>query len=256
MKNLEKNLDDIIFEHRNKDYGAYALRKNYNKNMMSAIIIAIVIFLLGVSVPLLAGFFNNDKTVVSYVDPTVVLNTMTKDKIPDKLPEIPVEKKRIPAFKAPVVIDTDVDVPDDLSDLIDHVQNTNPADTAGDIVDIPDNTPDTKIIDEGDELKIHTFVEEWPEFPGGNEARVRFLSESIKYPKVAKESGIQGTVHLTFVVEKDGNISNVAILRGIGGGCDEEATRVIGSMPKWKPGRQNGKEVRVQFNMPISFKLM
>jgi len=254
MKNTVKNLDDIIFENRNKDYGAYSLRKSYNKNMMSAVVIAILIFLLGVSVPLIANYFNNEKVVITNYDPSFILKKIPKDKIIEKLPEAPVEKKKVPVFRAPIITDTDEDLPE-LSELIEVSKNTNPADTLADI-GIPEDKPNTNIIDEGDELKIHMVVEESPEFPGGDNARIKFLRDNIIYPKIAKETGIQGPVHLTFVVEKDGSISDVNILRGIGGGCDEEAIRVVSSMPKWKPGRQNGKEVRVQFNMPINFKLM
>lgn len=109
--------------------------------------------------------------------------------------------------------------------------------------------------DEGEskEDEIFVFVEDQPGYPGGDEARLKYLRENIKYPEMAKESGIQGTVYVTFVVEKDGRISNVKILRGIGGGCDEEAVRVIKGMPKWKPGKQRGRPVRAQFNMPIRF---
>ncbi|MDD4576682.1 MAG: energy transducer TonB [Bacteroidales bacterium] len=105
------------------------------------------------------------------------------------------------------------------------------------------------------EAEIFTVVEENPMFPGGDEARMNFLRENIKYPQMARESGIQGTVYVTFVVEPSGNITNIKILRGIGGGCDEEALRVVRQMPKWKPGKQRGKSVRVQFNMPIRFVL-
>jgi periplasmic protein TonB len=105
------------------------------------------------------------------------------------------------------------------------------------------------------EVEIFTIVEKMPEFPGGDEARIKFLGENIKYPQMAKESGIQGTVYVTFVVEGNGAISNVKVLRGIGGGCDEEAIRVVKIMPKWKSGEQRGKPVRVQFNMPIRFTL-
>ena len=108
---------------------------------------------------------------------------------------------------------------------------------------------------EVEETEIFTVVEESPGFPGGDEARIKFLQENIKYPTMARESGIQGTVYVTFVVEKGGNVSDVKILRGIGGGCDEEAIRVIRAMPKWNPGKQRGKSVRVQFNMPIKFTL-
>lgn len=108
---------------------------------------------------------------------------------------------------------------------------------------------------EGEEEEIFVFVEDNAGFPGGEKARLTFLRDNIKYPEMAKESGIQGTVHLTFVVEKDGSISNVKVMRGIGGGCDSEAVRVIKKMPKWKPGKQRGRPVRVQFNMPIKFVL-
>lgn len=109
---------------------------------------------------------------------------------------------------------------------------------------------------EPQETEIFTVVEEEPSFPGGEAARKKFLSENIKYPPMAKEAGIQGRVFVTFVVEKDGSITDVKVLRGIGGGCDEEAVRVVKLMPKWQPGKQRNKAVRVQFNMPIDFKLL
>ena len=109
--------------------------------------------------------------------------------------------------------------------------------------------------EEEEEAQVFFIVEEMPEFPGGEEARTRFLLENIKYHQMARESGIQGVVYVTFVVEPDGSISNVRVIRGIGGGCDEEAIRVVKMMPKWIPGNQRGKPVRVQFNMPIKFTL-
>ncbi|PKP01265.1 MAG: energy transducer TonB [Bacteroidetes bacterium HGW-Bacteroidetes-9] len=105
------------------------------------------------------------------------------------------------------------------------------------------------------EAEIFTVVEESPSFPGGDAARIKFLMDNMKYPQIARESSIQGTVYVTFVVEKNGNVTDVRVLRGIGGGCDEEAVRVIKAMPKWSPGKQRGKAVRVQFNMPIKFTL-
>lgn len=109
--------------------------------------------------------------------------------------------------------------------------------------------------EESGETEIFTVVEESPGFPGGDVKRIQFLQDNIRYPQMARESGIQGTVYVTFVVEKDGSVTDVRILRGIGGGCDEEAIRVIRAMPKWNPGKQRGKPVRVQFNMPIKFTL-
>lgn len=106
-----------------------------------------------------------------------------------------------------------------------------------------------------EEQQIFMVVENAPAFPGGDEGRMKFLVENIKYPQMARESGIQGTVYVTFVVERNGSVTDVKILRGIGGGCDEEAIRVVQAMPKWEPGKQRGKPVRVQFNMPIKFTL-
>ena len=109
--------------------------------------------------------------------------------------------------------------------------------------------------EEVEEQQIFMVVENAPSFPGGDAARMKFLQDNIKYPQMARESGIQGTVYVTFVVERSGAVTDVKILRGIGGGCDEEAVRVVQNMPKWEPGKQRGKPVRVQFNMPIKFTL-
>jgi TonB family protein len=105
------------------------------------------------------------------------------------------------------------------------------------------------------ESQIFMVVEGMPEFPGGDTALYRFLTENIHYPDSAKTAGIQGRVFITFVVNKDGSISDVRVLRGIGGGCDEEALRVVKSMPNWIPGTQRGKPVHVQYNLPIKFSL-
>jgi TonB family protein len=97
--------------------------------------------------------------------------------------------------------------------------------------------------------------EEMPQFPGGEEARLAFIKENLRYPKEAAKVGIKGTVFVSFIVEKDGSITNVELLRGIGGGCDEEAIRVTQLMPNWIPGKQRNKPVRAQFRMPVRFAL-
>ena len=109
--------------------------------------------------------------------------------------------------------------------------------------------------EEVDEAEIFTVVESMPSFPGGMGELMKFLSQNINYPTLAKESGIQGRVFINFVVEPNGKISNVKVLGGIGGGCDEEAVRVVKSMPKWSPGKQRGKPVRVSYNLPVKFTL-
>ncbi len=122
-----------------------------------------------------------------------------------------------------------------------------------------DEETEVEVIEEEEEEvvedEIFTIVESMPSFPGGDKAMFEYLSKNTRYPTLAKESGIQGMVVLTFVVEKNGKISDVKVLRGIGGGCDEEAIRVVKSMPGWKPGKQRGKAVKVQFNLPYRFML-
>ncbi len=109
--------------------------------------------------------------------------------------------------------------------------------------------------EEVEEEQIFTIVEDMPAFPGGEPELFKYLGKAIKYPQMAQDAGISGVVYVTFVVGKDGKISDAKVLRGIGGGCDEEALRVVRAMPTWKPGKQRGKPVTVQYNLPIRFTL-
>lgn len=109
--------------------------------------------------------------------------------------------------------------------------------------------------EEEEDVQIFTVVENDPEFPGGMEALYKYLRENIKYPQLARDNNITGKVYVTFVVERDGSIANPRVLKDIGGGCGAEAIRVVKAMPKWTPGKQRGKAVRVQFNLPVSFNL-
>ena len=110
-------------------------------------------------------------------------------------------------------------------------------------------------VNKADNDTVLSICEVMPEFPGGMEKFMEFLSGNIKYPETAKDKNISGRVFIQFVIEKDGAVSNVKVMKGIGGGCDEEAVRVVKSMPKWKPGMQDGKPVRVNYTLPILFKL-
>ena len=110
-------------------------------------------------------------------------------------------------------------------------------------------------IEKPKEEEIFTAVEQNAEFPGGMSAMYKFLGENIKYPAAAQRANVTGKVFVKFVVEKNGSVGQVEVMKGIGFGCDEEAIRVIKAMPKWNPGRQNGKNVRVWYNMPVTYKL-
>lgn len=109
--------------------------------------------------------------------------------------------------------------------------------------------------EEVDEQEIFQVVENDPEFPGGLDAMYKYLAQNIKYPQLARENNITGKVYVEFVVEKDGSVSNVKVLRDIGGGCGQEAVRVVKTMPKWTPGKQRGKAVRVAYRLPVNFNL-
>ena len=132
--------------------------------------------------------------------------------------------------------------------------------TPGDIIEVDDVTeglivPEVGEVENSDMVDVYTIVEQMPEFPGGNEKLMEFISSNIQYPQEAKEKGVQGRVHVNFVVDTDGCIGDVKVLRGIGGGCDEEAVRVVKSMPQWQPGKQRGKAVKVAYTIPFDFKL-
>ena len=115
--------------------------------------------------------------------------------------------------------------------------------------------PSERVNAEPDEGKVFTYVDEMPTFPGGEAAMYAYIQKSIKFPPLARENGISGKVFINFIIDKDGNIKDIKVLRGVGGGCDEEAIRVVKSMPNWKPGKVNGRFVQVSFNMPVNFTL-
>jgi len=120
-------------------------------------------------------------------------------------------------------------------------------------IDIP--VIEQEVEAEAEEPEIFTIVEEMPTFPGGDQALLEYMAKNTKYPPLARENGLQGIVVVTFVVDERGRIKDAQVLRGIGGGCDEEAMRVVQSMPPWKPGKQRGMSVRVQYNLPFRFTL-
>lgn len=188
----------------------------------------------------------------SYDTKQVDISSRQVEAVEEEMVEITQQNKPPPPPAPPAqttlihIVTDDVKVDDDL--VIDAEANQ--------LTVIEDYTPPAVVEEEEvAEAEIFTVVEESPSYPGGDAARIQFLQQNIVYPQMARESGIQGTVYVTFVVERNGNVTDVRVLRGIGGGCDEEAVRVIKAMPKWNPGKQRGKPVRVQFNMPIKFTL-
>lgn len=254
METQNQNLDDLVFKGRNHAYGAYANRINYSRYMFWAVVVATCIFLSGISVPLIANYVNGVDgkiKIVNYVQDTLAVIVDNPEKI--EIPPQKIEEPQRQAYRAPIVVSDTSDLTDDFSDLMALANNRNVNDTVsiGD-TDIPDIKPPIIEI-----IKPPTYiiVEEMPEFPGGDAGRVKYLYANIKYPQFAREANIQGPVHVSFVVDPSGKVIETEVLRGIGGGCDEEALRVVANMPNWKPGRQSGQEVRVKFAMAINFRL-
>lgn len=258
MKNQESNapqMDEIVFEKRNKMYGAFILRKMYNNQVNKALLMAIAIMLAGLAYPLASSY--NAVTKTRHITTDVIIDILNLPKPDDVvLPPPPAANpdqiKHVP-FIAPVVTIEEVKGEDGLPDMEKLNQTA---------VNEPINIEREKaiekqvdVIEDPEKVAPVTFVEEMPTFTGGETERLRFLQDNIQYPQRAAETGIQGSVYVRFVVDSKGNITDAEVLRGIGGGCDEEALRVINAMPQWHPGKQNGRAVRVFFNMSIMFKL-
>jgi periplasmic protein TonB len=256
MKTKNLSFDEIVFEKRNKDYGAFRLRKIYSKVVARAFFFGTTFFLMILAVPLVASYMNRVVKIKIDDGPTAFEN-LAKPK-PEKLPELPKlaklpELEKIIAISKLIVVDNDsLDDFRGLMDFIDNGGNTgvDPKKEEG----IIEDKGDVGIIKIEDE-KPFIVVELMPTFSGGVEEMYRYLSENIKYPIPAKEAGIAGKVIVTFVVEKDGSITGVQTVKDIGGGCGAEAERVVSAMPKWNVGKQNGVPVRVQFMLPIQFTL-
>ncbi len=208
-----------------------------------------IFFEIGLVISLLIVFaaFN----MKSYEKREIELPSIVADDAPEEIIPITEQKVKPPPPPPPKqvtqikIVDDDVEVEDDLDIDVE----------ADEDLEFEEYIPPEEEEEEVEEEQIFTVVESMPEFPGGRAALMKYLAQNIKYPPYAKEAGIQGRVFINFVVETDGSITNVKVLRGIGGGCDEEAVRVVKNMPKWKPGMQRGKPVRVSFNLPVKFTL-
>lgn len=255
MKNEIKNLDEVVFEERNKNYGAFYLRRSYNKYVASALFFAVLVFSAVIAIPLIAG--KNDviiKKPGGFVDTVVFLpEPMEKDEV-IKLPEQKIEERISASCGFQVVREVFAET-DEFPDLFKGSDDDLPDYTGGggDLIIGGEDFPE--IIDSPIIEKPFDYVQQMPCFKGGEEAMFKWLSKHLEYPEIAREAGIKGSVVVTFVVEKDGSITDAEILKDIGGGCGDEALRVVKLMPKWREGRQNSVAVRVQFILPIRFVL-
>ena len=188
-----------------------------------------------------------DKQIVDNLQKTVEV-------IEEEMVEITKQEQPKPQPPAPKPQVTQIEIVDNEEEIEEEIEID--AEVSQDeVLEEYDFTPPEIEEEEIVEAEIFKVVEEMPEFPGGAAKMMEFIQKNIKYPMMARESDIQGRVFVNFVVEPDGTITNVTVMRGIGGGCDEEALRVVQSMPNWKPGKQRGSAVRCSFTVPIIFKL-
>lgn len=260
---LPATFEDLLFSNKNKAYGAYVLRKSYKRHITIACFIAITIFTLSVSSPLL---FHKD--TVEIAQPNICRLPIDISLI---TPPSIVENKNNPAEDVKISIKTviftpPVVIPND-GDIINYVPSaqelTNATPWTSTHAGVPGGVdvtlleqvvvPQNNTVKHEEQTAPFYSVEEMPSYPGGDIALLSFFSSEIQYPEIAKKAGIEGRVLLSIIVEKDGSISNARIAKGIGGGCEEEALRVMLLSGKWHAGKQNGTTVRVSMIVPVNF---
>ena len=259
---------DVVFSNRNKNYGAYALRLQSSGILLKSLCIAASVFIL-----LFVGPAIYDKIFPAVIPDTQVDVIMViKDPIYElkkleakkELPKAEAKQQKLKTvnFSANiVVVNKEVSDPpttEELNNVV--IASIAQEGIVGTVnVQLPAslNAGNGGTAPEGNGNEIYNAagVESYPEFPGGMAAWAKFIQRNLKYPYAAEESGAQGKVYLNFVVEKDGSITDVNVVKGIGYGCDEEAVRVIKKSPKWKAGLQNNQAVRVRYSMPIGYVL-
>lgn len=268
----DATLDDMVFANRNKSYGAYSLRKEYPSIITRALIIGGVVFTLATLAPTIISALapqEKDNTAMVEVDLMKIPPPPIDPNEPPPPPPPPVEVPKVNTVKfLPPEVKPDEEVPEEtpppaVEELKEAVaaEKTQEGDpNAEELIVAPEASTGPTKVEKAVEAapkaeEIFTVVEQNPEPQGGMAALGAYLSKNLRYPAPAQRANISGKVFVSFVVNTDGSIQDVQILKGLGFGTDEEALRVVKGMPKWKPGKQSGRPVRVKFNLPISFTL-
>src|SRR5688572_19995282 len=257
---ISQSWEDIVFENRNKDYGAYINRKSYSKSVVIATLIVFLLLIFVLAFPAIKDFFSSFKekeednklktTVVSLDQPPPI----TPNQPPPPDIRIPPPVKTIIKFLPPKVTEKEVVEEEEMPTIEEIKQNETGAENVEGNVEAKFEEP-VQEVEVEDVNKVFLVVEQPPEFEGGLEAMYKFISKNMKYPASARRMNIEGSVFVGFVVDADGKISEASIIKGIRADCDKEALRVVQMMPKWRPGKQSGRPVRVKFVLPIKFKL-
>ena len=263
---------DLVFQGRNKEYGAYVLRNGTSKRNVYSILAVLLVAVLGFSAIKLITFIQEQQELarteaveLSAIQEKKQAKKVEKVEQPKIEPEKVVEKvKSSIKFTAPVIKkDNEVREEDEIK--LDEVEKSDKAigaftvegndEVGGEVLKAKEEIapPPEPEKPKEEDTKVFDVVEQMPSFPGGNV--MAWLSQNLKYPVIAAENGVQGRVVVQFVVEKDGSVSDVHAVKKVDPSLDKEAERVVKSMPKWIPGKQNGSPVRVKYTLPVTFKL-
>jgi protein TonB len=252
--------NEIVFDGRNREYGAYVLRTEYDKRLMLIMFSLLAVIGLSYGTYIVIKNLPEEKLPPPPVDTsqfTVQAPPVEEDVPPPPPEEPPPPMEKTVAFTPPVVVD--IPVEDQIpiqEDMEDTKASTETNETDNVSFEFQPETPQVKEVEEK-EPEIYTYVDEDPEFPGGYASMMAFIQKNFNYPQVAIENNIQGKCYVKFVVKGDGSVSGVQVERGIAGcpECDKEAVRVVRMMPGWKPGKVNGKSVSTLYRLPINFAL-
>lgn len=259
-----KEWNDLIFEGRNKAYGGYNLRLTSDKRHIKALIIVALLTLMVLIAPALIKIVIPRHEEVKMTEVTTLSNLAP---VEEKQPERPIDVPPPPPLKSTIkftapVIKKDEEVPveeemKDQKDILSSKVTVSIADVKGTDEEKGKDIAEVKDIlqDDSGTGTVYNMVEQMPQFPGGEEELMKFVAANLQYPAVAQELGIQGRVIIRFVVTKDGEVTDVEVMRGLDPTCDKEALRVVKAMPKWIPGKQNGKNVPVYFTLPVLFQM-
>ncbi len=272
---IDNRWSDLMFENRNKEYGAYVLRRQTTARNIKSIIAVLILFAI-VMVYMVAKNAYDDYQKAHMAQTQVTELTALQEQKKEakverkeivkqeKVEQVVEKVKSSIKFTAPVIKKDDEVRPEDEMKSQDEIMNSKVAvgfanvignDESGEVLKAKEALVTEPVKPKEEENKVFDVVEQMPSFPGGMAALMAYLQKSIKYPPVAEENGIQGRVVCTFVVERDGSVTDVRVAKSVDPSLDKEAVRVVSAMPKWIPGKQNGQSVRVKYTLPVTFRL-
>ena len=253
---------ELIFQGKNKEYGAYKMRSDSDRRHNTSILIIAVVAVVGFSLPRLIEMVKpkqvdkvTDVTTFAKLEKAEVKNDIKKVEPVEPPPALKSSIK----FVAPVIKKDEEVKDDDQMKSQEELNNTKVAISVADVKGVDNGKIDIadvkQAVSQEEEEKVYQVIEQMPQFPGGEGELLNYINRNIKYPVIAQENGVQGKVILRFVVSKTGMVDRVEVVRPLDPACDKEAIRVVKSLPKFIPGKQNGVNVAVWYTLPVTYKL-